>query len=37
MCVQLWLEAADIRKFQGFLFAEPKLNTVPAVSWPEMR
>lgn len=33
----MWLEAAGISKFQGFLFAEPKLNAVPAISWPELR
>ncbi|WP_455810689.1 diguanylate phosphodiesterase [Pseudomonas graminis] len=29
-----WLEAAGIRHFQGFLFARPLLNGIPAVAWP---
>ena len=33
----MWLEAAGISKFQGFLFARPQLNGVPAVAWPEIR
>lgn len=30
-----WLEAAGIRHFQGFLFARPLLNGIPAVAWPQ--
>ncbi|MCZ4057905.1 diguanylate phosphodiesterase [Pantoea sp. LMR881] len=33
----LWLEAAGIRYFQGFLFARPQLNGLPAVNWPEKK
>lgn len=33
----LWLEGAGIRYFQGFLFARPALNALPAVSWPVRR
>lgn len=33
----MWLEAAGISKFQGFLFARPQLNGIPAVAWPEIR
>ncbi|WP_318390649.1 diguanylate phosphodiesterase [Enterobacter sp.] len=29
-----WLEAAGIKHFQGYLFARPALNGVPAISWP---
>lgn len=29
-----WLEAAGIRHFQGYLFARPLLNGIPAVAWP---
>ncbi|MTD25860.1 diguanylate phosphodiesterase [Erwinia sorbitola] len=29
-----WLEAAGIRHFQGYLFARPLLNGLPAVAWP---
>lgn len=29
-----WLEAAGIRHYQGFLFARPLLNGIPAVAWP---
>ncbi|MCW2478005.1 diguanylate phosphodiesterase [Candidatus Symbiopectobacterium sp. NZEC135] len=32
-----WLEAAGIRRFQGFLFAKPKLNGAPAIYWPHRR
>lgn len=31
----MWLEAAGIINFQGPLFAEPKLNGIPAVVWPD--
>ncbi|WP_147194097.1 diguanylate phosphodiesterase [Pantoea sp. MBD-2R] len=31
----MWLEAAGICNFQGFLFARPKLGGIPAVAWPE--
>jgi EAL domain-containing protein (putative c-di-GMP-specific phosphodiesterase class I) len=30
----LWLEAAGIRYYQGFLFARPQLNGVSPVNWP---
>ncbi|MBP2198122.1 diguanylate phosphodiesterase [Pantoea cypripedii] len=33
----MWLEAAGISKFQGFLFARPQLNGIPAVAWPEIQ
>lgn len=29
-----WLQAAGIDLFQGFLFARPMLNGIPAVNWP---
>lgn len=29
-----WLQAVGIDLFQGYLFARPKLNGVPAVAWP---
>jgi EAL domain-containing protein (putative c-di-GMP-specific phosphodiesterase class I) len=29
-----WLEAAGIQHFQGYLFARPLLNGIPAVAWP---
>jgi len=29
-----WLESAGIRRFQGFLFARPKLNGVGEIHWP---
>lgn len=32
-----WLNAVGIDLFQGFLFARPKLNGVPDVSWPIAR
>jgi EAL domain-containing protein (putative c-di-GMP-specific phosphodiesterase class I) len=32
----MWLESAGISHFQGFLFATPKLEAVPAVAWPEL-
>lgn len=31
----MWLESAGIYQFQGFLFARPKLNGVPAIAWPD--
>ncbi|PIJ50953.1 diguanylate phosphodiesterase [Erwinia sp. OLTSP20] len=31
----MWLEAAGISTFQGFLFAAPLLNGIPAVAWPD--
>lgn len=30
-----WLEAVGVERFQGFLFARPLLNGVPAINWPE--
>lgn len=33
----MWLESAGIFNFQGFLFAKPLLNGIPAVAWPELR
>jgi len=33
----MWLESAGISQFQGFLFARPALNSVPAVAWPEQK
>lgn len=33
----MWLEAAGIINFQGSLFAQPKLNGIPAVAWPELK
>ncbi|MGY3116013.1 EAL domain-containing protein (putative c-di-GMP-specific phosphodiesterase class I) [Pantoea eucalypti] len=33
----LWLEGAGVRYYQGFLFARPALNALPAVSWPSRR
>lgn len=30
-----WLNAAGVRRFQGYLFARPALNSIPAVRWPE--
>lgn len=32
-----WLEAAGIRRFQGFLFAKPMLNGAPTIRWPRRR
>lgn len=29
-----WLQAAGVERFQGYLFARPALNGVPAVRWP---
>lgn len=31
-----WLEAAGIHHFQGYLFARPLLNGIPAVAWPHL-
>lgn len=31
----MWLESAGIFNFQGFLFARPAINSIPAVAWPE--
>ncbi|WP_343551384.1 diguanylate phosphodiesterase [Pantoea sp.] len=33
----MWLEAAGISQFQGYLFAHPLLNGFPAVAWPEIK
>ena len=33
----MWLEAAGISNFQGYLFARPQLNGIPAVAWPEIQ
>ncbi|WP_312072751.1 diguanylate phosphodiesterase [Atlantibacter sp.] len=33
----MWLESAGISLFQGYLFARPALNGVPAVAWPEKK
>ncbi|MFU9136971.1 diguanylate phosphodiesterase [Erwinia tasmaniensis] len=33
----MWLEAAGISHFQGFLFARPRIKGLPAVAWPEPR
>ncbi|EJL84668.1 diguanylate phosphodiesterase [Pantoea sp. GM01] len=33
----MWLEAAGISQFQGFLFAHPLLNGFPSVAWPEIK
>lgn len=30
-----WLQAAGIRRFQGYLFARASLNSVTAVTWPQ--
>lgn len=30
-----WLQAAGVRRFQGYLFARPLLQGVPAVEWPQ--
>ncbi|PJZ06289.1 diguanylate phosphodiesterase [Pantoea rodasii] len=32
----MWLEAAGISQFQGYLFARPQLNGFPAIAWPEI-
>ncbi|MFS2059781.1 diguanylate phosphodiesterase [Kosakonia cowanii] len=31
----MWLESAGISQFQGYLFARPDINGIPAVCWPE--
>ncbi|MGL4725074.1 MAG: diguanylate phosphodiesterase [Scandinavium sp.] len=33
----MWLESAGISLFQGHLFAEPCLDGIPAVAWPEKK
>lgn len=33
----MWLEAAGICQFQGFLFAKPLLKGIPPVAWPELK
>ena len=33
----MWLEAAGISQFQGYLFARPQINGFPAVAWPEIK
>ena len=33
----MWLEAAGISQFQGYLFSTPKLNGIAAVAWPELK
>ena len=33
----MWLEAAGINQFQGYLFARPALNGFPSIAWPEIR
>jgi EAL domain-containing protein (putative c-di-GMP-specific phosphodiesterase class I) len=33
----MWLEAAGISQFQGYLFAYPQLNGLPAIAWPEIK
>lgn len=30
-----WLNAVGMRRFQGYLFARPALNAIPAICWPE--
>ena len=32
----MWLEAAGVTQFQGFLFSKPELNRIAAVAWPEL-
>jgi len=32
----MWLEAAGVTQFQGFLFSRPELNGIAAVAWPEL-
>ncbi|MFB6325041.1 diguanylate phosphodiesterase [Pantoea deleyi] len=32
----MWLEAAGVTQFQGFLFSKPELNGIGAVAWPEL-
>lgn len=33
----MWLEAAGLSQFQGYLFARPQFNGFPAISWPEIK
>ncbi len=33
----MWLEAAGISQFQGYLFARPQVSGFPAVAWPEIK
>jgi EAL domain-containing protein (putative c-di-GMP-specific phosphodiesterase class I) len=33
----MWLEAAGISQFQGYLFARPLLNGFPSIAWPEIK
>ncbi|ORM68285.1 diguanylate phosphodiesterase [Pantoea rwandensis] len=33
----MWLEAAGVSQFQGYLFARPQLNGLPAIAWPEIK
>lgn len=33
----MWLEAAGVSQFQGFLFSWPKVNGVSSVTWPELK
>ncbi len=33
----MWLEAAGVSQFQGYLFAKPMMNGFPAISWPEIK
>ncbi|MEX9252183.1 diguanylate phosphodiesterase [Pseudenterobacter timonensis] len=33
----MWLEAAGISQFQGYLFAPPGFGAIPPVAWPEKR
>lgn len=33
----MWLEAAGVSQFQGYLFSLPKLNGVSSVAWPELK
>lgn len=32
----MWLESAGVSLYQGFLFAHPELEAIPAVAWPEL-
>lgn len=31
-----WLQSAGVRRFQGYLFARPRLHRVPDIHWPQM-
>lgn len=33
----MWLDAAGVCNFQGALFAAPRLNGAPVVTWPEVK